>query len=728
MRSMKNGLFLTLFCLLPLSSWAKYQVCSITINSADEIESFREFLPEDQFEFIELLPSPQNRNQDQDSHWFNRACESKYHCDILVISGHFGGTFFGESGYTLPTELMEEKSCRQSCPGILSKAKEIFLFGCNTLANKKKDSRTYTEYLEVLLNDGMLRETAERVVAARYSPLESPFYARMNFIFSGSHTIYGFDELSPLGRHIREPLRKYFQAIDQKFGSYAQYLDSKAYKRERNTELFKPLSYTSLNQARISVSEESEGAEEFFRNKCLLYNDQSSFLDQMQAMEAMFLSEKSGSAFFAIDHFLTQNKEKLDRGQGRLLFRSIKNNPDFSEEFLSYYEHLDHLPHIKILYLNLLEKLQWMDPVELHILRKENLLKIISPPSREAYISVWLLLQQQQIRPQQFYLSRQDLPEDYVDSFWGLLIFEKLRFIAPEWQESIFSHCEDSLESQPGLCHQGLNSLAHIGPEPEIARKALKLLDYPDASLNFYSLRVLGQSGLSDYKIHSKMSEFLDSPDFSLVKEAVEALGFLKSPYSDIQEKLIQLLMHAEEEFSLDILWALNQTPIKSQEAQSQLAKYLSQEGLSPELFERGFKVFQNFRYFSSSGLYVFYDILEQGEENPLFFPVLEALSKNPNLKDIGIHYRFLLFQQAESVEFRRKALQKMEGMTWLNPEVQVPFLNYFRDPDFEVRQAAFRVLRQVKNLQPKTKKAIQAMIEEEGIRELEPLLLGSTQ
>ena len=86
----------------------------------------------------------------------------------------------------------------------------------------------------------------------------------MNFIFSGSHTIYGFDELSPLGRHIREPLRKYFQAIDQKFGSYAQYLDSKAYKRERNTELFKPLSYTSLNQARISVSEESEGAEEIF--------------------------------------------------------------------------------------------------------------------------------------------------------------------------------------------------------------------------------------------------------------------------------------------------------------------------------------------------------------------------------------------------------------------------------------------------------------------------------
>ena len=714
-----------IFCLFiaPGLSFAKYQVCSITINSSDEIDSFREFLPEDQFEFVELLPSSQNRRKDQDSHWFNRACEKNYQCDILVISGHFAGTFFGESGYTLPTELMEEKSCRQNCPGVLSNVKEIFLFGCNTLANKEKDSRTYTEYLEVLLDDGMLRETAERVVAARYSPLESPFYARMNFIFSGSHTLYGFDELSPLGPHIREPLRRYFQNIDKNFGTYAHYLDSKAYKRDRNEELFKELSQTSLNQASISVSEESDQAEKFFKDKCLLYDDQRDFLDRMRALESLFLSQKSGSAFFAIDYFLTKNQEKIEKGQGHLLFRSIKNDEAVSGEFLSYYKHLDHLPHIKILYLNLLEKFQWMDPIQLHVLRKENLLEVIKAPTRESYISIWLLLQQKQIQPRQFYVSKQDLPANYMDSFWGLLIFEKLRFIAPEWQEDIFSHCEKSLESNPGFCHQGLNSLAHIGPEEKIARKVVKLLDHKDESVAYYSLRVLGQSGISDHGIHLKIAEFLDSEDFSLRKESVEALGFLRSPYLDIQENLIQLLMNSGEDFSHDILWALNQMPIRDQKAQSQLLQYLSQEALNPSLFDKAFKIFETSSYFSDMGLYFFYDILEQGEDSLLFFSVLETLSQNPQLRDIGVHYRFLLFQQAESLDFRRKALQKMEGLTWLHPEVQISFLNYFRDSDSEVRQATFRVLRGVKNLEPKTRQEIYRMFQEEGIKELAPLL-----
>jgi len=305
--------FILFFLIYSPIAIGKYQVCSITINSPDEIETFKEFLSPEDFEFVELLPQSINEKQDHSTHWFDEACKKNYSCDILVISGHFGGIFFGSSGYALPTELMEEKSCQKSCPGILSNVKEIFLFGCNTLANKKKDSRSYTDYLNVLLDDGMARETAERVVASRYSPLETPFYARMNFIFSGSDTIYGFDELSPLGKYIRKPLQKYFQSINKNFGSYNNYLNQNKHKRQNNTELFQhlPRSNFTLNQSQISLSNENIEEKNLFNNKCLLYDDSQNFDLRMEALKNIFESQRFGSAFFSIDHFLNSNKTEI---------------------------------------------------------------------------------------------------------------------------------------------------------------------------------------------------------------------------------------------------------------------------------------------------------------------------------------------------------------------------------------------------------------------------------
>ena len=159
-----------IFCILllfPSLVFAKYKVCSITINSSDEIEVFKKHLSKDHFDFVELIPENKIKsgavNYKEDVYWFRKACEKNYKCDILVISGHFGGTFFGKSGFTLSTELLEQEACNQSCRSILSNVKEIFLFGCNTLSDKSKDSRTYKEYLQVLLDDGMARETAERL-------------------------------------------------------------------------------------------------------------------------------------------------------------------------------------------------------------------------------------------------------------------------------------------------------------------------------------------------------------------------------------------------------------------------------------------------------------------------------------------------------------------------------------------------------------------------------------
>jgi len=188
------------------ASLAKYQVCSITINSSDEIEMFRKHLGSKDFNFIELVPLSE-KSRPNNVHWFKEACQKAYRCDILVVSGHFGGLFFGENNnYILPVDIMENQSCSNSCAGLLSDVKEVFLFGCNTLAGKGRDHRTPEQYLQVLLDHHMARDMAETVVAARYLPFGLSFEEQMQFIFPSTTTIYGFTSLSPLGRQIRQPL------------------------------------------------------------------------------------------------------------------------------------------------------------------------------------------------------------------------------------------------------------------------------------------------------------------------------------------------------------------------------------------------------------------------------------------------------------------------------------------------------------------------------------------
>ncbi|MFZ4403156.1 MAG: hypothetical protein ACOYOK_03560, partial [Pseudobdellovibrionaceae bacterium] len=87
------------------SSVGKKTVCSITINSDQEINAFKKNLSPDLWNFVELTtlkadgPSGSSGTSDEDSKkdWMKNACAAKPACDILLISGHFGGSFFGKS-------------------------------------------------------------------------------------------------------------------------------------------------------------------------------------------------------------------------------------------------------------------------------------------------------------------------------------------------------------------------------------------------------------------------------------------------------------------------------------------------------------------------------------------------------------------------------------------------------------------------------------------------------
>lgn len=190
--------------------------CSMTLNSSDEVETFRKNIAGQGFDFVELVPDS------KDPLWFKKACDSGIQCDVLLISGHFGGLFFGEStSSTIGIAEMEEASCRNTCPGIMKNPKEVYLMGCNTLATQAKDHRTVDQYLNVLINDGIPLDFAEQVAASRYSQQGFSLEKRFSAIFNNSQKLYGFASTGPLGASAAPRLRQYIKQV----GDYSTHLD-----------------------------------------------------------------------------------------------------------------------------------------------------------------------------------------------------------------------------------------------------------------------------------------------------------------------------------------------------------------------------------------------------------------------------------------------------------------------------------------------------------------------
>lgn len=228
----KQIAILSLSFLTVLPAFAKKNVCTITANSAEEKELFQKYLNKDDFNFTELTTIGQNSGQPQEN-WFFNACNAGIKCDVLIISGHFGGAFYGSSGYSLGLNQMEYMSCQQRCSGILENPQEVFLMGCNTLASKDRDHRGPQEYIQALLASGYDAADAERIAAARYSPLGSSTLERMQRVFESVPMIYGYSSIGPLGKNVKPALAKYLKQV----GDYEAHLN-KIEGGERKNPLF----------------------------------------------------------------------------------------------------------------------------------------------------------------------------------------------------------------------------------------------------------------------------------------------------------------------------------------------------------------------------------------------------------------------------------------------------------------------------------------------------------
>ncbi len=223
-------------------------VCTITVNSDDEKETFRQRLPAGQYDFVELVEKGGPR-------WLESSCRRQVQCDVLVVSGHFnaGDDFYSdrlENREFLSVDELERASCSNSCPGVFAKLKEVYLFGCESLNAQETRNASHGE-------------------SAR---------SRMRRIFPNVPAIYGFSSSAPVGPTAAMLLNRYFDGGNAEVGS-----------GRVSARLLKAFSANSMTQARGVGDSPTESAHR--REVCQLFDDRLSPARKLTAIHHMLRAD-----------------------------------------------------------------------------------------------------------------------------------------------------------------------------------------------------------------------------------------------------------------------------------------------------------------------------------------------------------------------------------------------------------------------------------------------------
>ena len=528
----KISLILVLLIIFP-SVAKKLQVCSITLNSDNEIQIFKKHLSSKAFSFIEL--APQHHNLDHSSseaQWFNKTCQnSNVQCDVLVISGHFADMFFGtDNKHILSVYELEKIACQQRCPRVFSQLKEVFLFGCNTMAGKEKLYRTSNEYLNILINDhNMPPSMAEIIVASRYSNFNPTYKDRMEHIFEPRTRIYGFKEISPYGNQSESALNKYFLSMESQYGSYVNYLKSYSDSPQPNPHFSSAFNTLSATQQSFGMNS-SHPRYSAYQQLCYLYNSKISNSKKMKTVYNLFNQNSEFFAFSAIKNFLAHNIDLLDKSSQKLFLRIQKNKVKSREKFIQSYASLSsNLVYMKSQILHFLHLMSWISPSQYQLGLKENLLPLIQKSNTQSFDILNTLIYENNLNSSDITINYNDLGSHYLKNIWGVLIVDILNLNTPDMQKYLIRYCEKKLQTESFVdCYQVLKTLGNIqATEPDVLEKMTSFLDSKDFGLVYYATYGLTYSNASNAEILFKIVQNLEHSNPWIRLQSLQSLDYL---------------------------------------------------------------------------------------------------------------------------------------------------------------------------------------------------------
>jgi hypothetical protein len=326
-------------------------VCTITVNSPDEKEMFRRSLPADRYQFVELV----ERGRPD---WLASACHKGIRCDVLLISGHFDGgdEFYSDrldARESLPVDEMERVSCSDSCPGLFSALKEVYLFGCNTL-NPDALKSASGELVRSFIRAGSSPDDAARLARVLGERHAESNRDRMREIFKDVPVIYGFSSKAPLGPKAASILERYFQSdAPAQVGS-----------GRPNGKLLSLFAPSSMTVASGSTDADAEAA--YRRDMCQFADDRLSpaqklafvhgLLGRNMAEVRMFLDriEKYAASITDADRHTASVSQALD---------AIVGDRAARERYLAFARDADS-PSVRARMIALAARLGWLTPSE----------------------------------------------------------------------------------------------------------------------------------------------------------------------------------------------------------------------------------------------------------------------------------------------------------------------------------------------------------------------------
>jgi hypothetical protein len=338
----------------PDASSVPKTVCTITINSADEKDAFRRYLPADKFQFIELV----ERGRPD---WLASACSTGVRCDALVISGHYDGghVFFSErvdSEEFLPVDEMERASCSDSCSGLFSQLKEVYLFGCNTL-NPAAFHSTSEAIARTLAQSGHSPADAERLARALSVRYADSSRDRMRHIFKDVPAIYGFSSSAPLGPAAATLLDHYFQS-----GGTRDIAGGRAGPR-----ILSYFAGHSLTMTRGSTDADSDAG--FRRDVCQFFDDRMSTEQKLDFVRRL-LNRDMAEVHMFLDRLENYAASWIDTARqtpaAARAFDEITNDRPARDRYLDFARNSGQ-PAVRARMIALAQRLGWLTAPEKHV-------------------------------------------------------------------------------------------------------------------------------------------------------------------------------------------------------------------------------------------------------------------------------------------------------------------------------------------------------------------------
>lgn len=319
------------------ASGAPKTVCTITVNSADEAAAFRRALPAGEYRFVELVARGE-------ADWLQSACRSGVACDVLLISGHYDGEgmFFSdqvERAEHLPVAALERAACSESCPGLFAQLKQVYLFGCNTLASAPVNGTgTLVASVGTVPGDAPLNSTS-----ARHGESSR---ARMTRIFKDVPVLYGFASTAPVGAVAGDVLARWLRA-----GGTAEVVA-----RQPSPRLLAHFSAHGMTSARGIDATDPRMAQR--RDVCRFVDERVDFAQRTRFVHQMLARDLAEVRTY-LDHLERFARELGERTGGPDLDAIAADTP-LRERYLERVRALDDAP-LRARLVALAHALRWID-------------------------------------------------------------------------------------------------------------------------------------------------------------------------------------------------------------------------------------------------------------------------------------------------------------------------------------------------------------------------------